>query len=183
MFTTEYINLLIELRKEKPGWGHTAYRYEQEIRDVLELSESQSLLDFGCGSRSLEGVLPEYVKYEGYDPAVEGMEKMPVGQFDTVACIDVMEHVEEEFVVECLRAIYQKADKAVFYVISCVPAQGKLPDGQNAHITLKRPKEWLALIREDDYEEWSCVTDHQSMLHFMGFKSTSPKAKQSTDVE
>jgi hypothetical protein len=174
MFTTEYINLLIELRDKKPNWGHTAYRYENEVREVLELSESTSVLDFG---------FPEYVRYEGYDPAVKGFEKMPVGQFDTVACIDVMEHVEEEFAVECLRAIYQKADKAVFYVISCVPAQGKLPDGQNAHITLKRPKEWLALIREDDYEEWSCVTDHQSMLHFMGFKSTSPKAKQSTDVE
>jgi 2-polyprenyl-3-methyl-5-hydroxy-6-metoxy-1,4-benzoquinol methylase len=183
MFTSEYVNLLIELRNRKPNWGHTAYRYEQEVREVLELSDSRSLLDFGCGTCSLEATLPEYLRYEGYDPAVAGKEKMPGGKFDTVVCIDVMEHVEEEFAVEVLRTIYQKAEKAVFYVISCVPAQGLLPDGQNAHITLKRPKEWLKLIREDEYEEWSCVTDHETVLHFVGFKTPSPKAKQSTDVE
>ena len=59
-----------------------------------------------------------------------------------------MEHCPEEDIPWILDEIFQHAKKFVYVNIACYPAQKTLPDGQNAHCTIK-PKEWWEAIFEN----------------------------------
>ena len=134
------------MRQNAKAWGSTARRYGEEVGTWCRELGCSSVLDYGCGNGSLRDTLPRDIGYAGYDPAVTGKFELPKGDYDMVACIDVMEHVEEEYVEQVLDQIFDAAEKAVFFLISCVPAKAVLPDGRNAHITIKDAGEWFDLL-------------------------------------
>lgn len=117
------------------------------ISPLIESTQSHSLLDYGCGKgfqytkrnlhkTHLYGIMPTL-----YDPAVVEHSTYPEGQFDGVICTDVLEHIPESSVGFVLSSISEKAKKFVFLSISTIPAITKLPNGENAHTTIK-PVEW-----------------------------------------
>ena len=65
---------------------------------------------------------------------------------DGVICIDVVEHIPSEDVIDFIEDIFKLAKKFVFIVIACYSAKKKLPDGRNAHLSIKNPKEWEEII-------------------------------------
>ena len=65
---------------------------------------------------------------------------------DGVICIDVVEHVSPEDVINFLNDIFNLAKKFVFIVISCYTGKKQLPDGRNVHLSIKSPKEWKRII-------------------------------------
>ncbi len=115
------------------------------IMDLIRDINPETLLDFGCGKgkqysewkhHEEMGVMPSL-----YDPAVPEFELLPDGPFDGVFSTDVMEHIPEEQIPETFEMISKRADKFVFLAISTQPAIAILPNGENAHCTLK-PIEW-----------------------------------------
>jgi hypothetical protein len=146
---TNLVDQYKEMHKDENLYAGSSTRIHKDfIQQFLIELDCKSILDYGCGKgiqyfkekiheTHFLGILPAL-----YDPAVEQYSKLPDGKFDAVICTDVLEHIEEEDVDKVLSEIYSKADKFVYLGISNVPASSILPDGRNAHVTLKSLSWW-----------------------------------------
>ena len=124
----------------------------QHIKDLVQDTKAETLLDFGCG----KGL--QYTKYKHheelgimpalYDPAVPEYEELPEGQFDGIYSTDVMEHIPREQIPETFQTIFSKAEKFVFLAICTQPAIAVLPNGENAHCTVEPIGWWVNLIEK-----------------------------------
>jgi 2-polyprenyl-3-methyl-5-hydroxy-6-metoxy-1,4-benzoquinol methylase len=155
MISDEYLHQLQELRRLRPHWGCTGYRYAQDVYEFADNLDAESILDFGCGTCSLKDGLEGKFKYSGYDPAIPGMDTLPDEHFDVICCIDVLEHVEEQHIFDVLDYIYDHSRLGVWFLVSTTEAKTLLPDGRNAHITVKSPSEWGKVFGEYNWGEYS----------------------------
>ena len=130
--------------------------YEKNVKIVKELiheTKSKTLLDFGCGKGDQYTIEKSHMGWGGilphlYDPAIEKYNKAPEGTFDGVLCIDVIEHVPEFLIEKTLNSIYSYAKKFVYFAIPTYKASLQLPNGENAHITLKERQWWSRAIEK-----------------------------------
>lgn len=105
---------------------------------LAEKSHSRSILDYGCGKRTLEaGLLRQWknvplVPIVNYDPCIEGCEKKV--KCDLVACTDVLEHIEPELLDNVLADIREHMGHVGFLTVHTGPAMKHLADGRNAHL-------------------------------------------------
>lgn len=137
------------------GWGNSAGAYADTVRELA--AEFGTVLDYGCG----QGVLRREMGFiHEYDPCVYGKEA--TGPADLVCCIDVLEHIEPEFLDNVLRHVASLARKAAFFVISTQPAATILADGRNAHLTIQG-KEWW---RKKLGEHFSVIEEQPGTLGF-----------------
>ncbi len=126
------------------------------IKRLIGATGARDLLDYGSGKgqqyrywpyRDAEGnAHPNLQAYFGvavtcYDPGYEPFSRLPSERFDGVVCTDVLEHVPEEDVPWVLAELFAFARRFVFANVACFPAAKRLPNGQNAHCTVK-PVAW-----------------------------------------
>ncbi|KCZ85705.1 hypothetical protein HAD_08470 [Hyphomonas adhaerens MHS-3] len=131
------------------------------ISDLLHACDARTLLDYGCGKAvfhkaeqfDLDGEtissLKEFWGLEKvtlFDPGVEAHSQLADGPFDAVISTDVLEHVDEQDVDFVLDQIFSRALKVVYMNISTRPAAKCLPNGENAHVTVRPPEWWKARI-------------------------------------
>lgn len=138
----KYLEQYMQLHKEKPygvsGDGHVPMLIQHLPKDT------DSILDYGAGQSNTGHLLKMKTGIEdviAYDPAVVGRNIRPERTFDTVICTDVMEHIPEEEIAGVLKDIHNYADKAAIFAIALREAAQTLPNGENAHCTVK-PAEW-----------------------------------------
>ena len=83
-----------------------------------------------------------FVKYNvtEYDPGIESKNKTPEPQ-EYVVCVDVLEHIEPEFIDNVLDDLKRVIINKGFFTISCREALMILSDGRNAHL-IQKPREW-----------------------------------------
>lgn len=158
----DYIDESIEYK----GWGCMAFQFRYTIRQLCDAVPTDSILDYGCGTGiTMEEFMPKEYDVLGYDPAVEGKEDNNVPR-DFVVCCDVLEHIEEEFIDNVLADIRRCTIKSAFITIDTKPASAKLPDGRNAHVTLK-PKEWWTekMFQYFAKVEYNDHTDRSILYH------------------
>ena len=114
---------------------------EKRVEVILKLYESikgKSLLDYGCGKGYLAKTLP-FPIWE-YDPCIPGKDDSP-SPADLVVCLDVLEHVEPEYLDFVLNDLARCVKQCGYFVIHTGPAQKILPDGRNTHL-IQENKEW-----------------------------------------
>lgn len=140
-----YKALLQRTHAESPGWGTTAYKVVDRIRRVIAPADRR-ILDYGCGKGSLKAILetPDLTIVE-YDPGIPGKDTPPEGPFDLVVCVDVLEHVEPEFVDAVLDDLFRLSDQ-VFVIVDTYAAKKILPDGRNAHLSIAGSMWWQAKL-------------------------------------
>ena len=127
------------------------------IKALVEQTGARNILDYGCGKgqqyapvqlkdkdgSTYDGVIDfwgvDYVHC--YDPCYEPYSKVPEGKFDAVISTDVLEHCPEQDVPWIIDEIFAYAERCVYANIACYPARKRLPNGENAHCTIK-PIEW-----------------------------------------
>jgi len=130
-----------------------------KIKMAVMQTGSTSLLDYGSGKallyRARDIKLPngqttpsvrEFLGVETitcYDPAVDEFAAMPAGQFDGVITTDVLEHCPEDDLPWIIDEIFSKARKFVYANVAAFAALKTLPNGENAHCTV-RPSDWWA---------------------------------------
>jgi len=138
----------------RPHLGH--------IKRLIERTGARTLLDYGAG-KGLQyqpmpldrggRIWPDVQSYWGveqiycYDPAYEPLSHLPAWTFDGVICTDVLEHCPEEDVDWILAEIFAYARRFVYANIASYPAQKTLPNGENAHCTIRPAEWWLEKIR------------------------------------
>lgn len=127
-------------------------RGHNEITHLVEAYKPKSLLDYGCGKgyqyteRNIHepwGMMPTL-----YDPGVPEFSTLPDGPFDGIYSTDVMEHIPEEALPEVLTWIFENANQFVFLGICTRPAYAVLPNGDNAHCTVKSLEWWSQMVEE-----------------------------------
>ena len=61
-------------------------------------------------------------------------------------CFDVLEHIYISDLKNVLSDLYYHASKIVVLQVACYEAKAKLPNGENAHITIRNPLWWKGFI-------------------------------------
>ncbi len=135
----------------------------QHIKQLIEQTGARSILDYGSG-KGLQ-YRPQPLRIDGepqiwdtvadywnvdyvacYDPSYPPFSAVPTGEFDGVICTDVLEHCPEEDLPWILDELFGFATRFVFAGIAGFPALKQLPDGQNAHCTVRSLAWWQALF-------------------------------------
>jgi len=156
---------------DNPNYGISGAKWAGLVNDIYNSHSCNSVLDYGCGKETLGKALP-HLMVKGYDPCIPGLATAPASA-DLVVCGDVMEHVEEGCVDEVLDHLQVLANKAVLLVISTQKAAKTLPDGRNAHITIRPGDWWLEKIMQ----RWT-VTLYQAKGNKEIVCLAKPKAAQ-----
>jgi hypothetical protein len=133
------------------------------IKRLIDASEARTILDYGSGKgrqyepkpvRDGSGQeWPGIMDFWGvdeivcYDPSYAPFSALPEGTFDGVISTDVLEHCPEEDVPWIVEEMFGFAERFLFANVACYPATKRLPNGENAHCTIK-PVEWWKDIIE-----------------------------------
>ena len=107
-------------------------------------------LDYGCGEGNLSELfekLNNYTVYK-YDPAIEKYSNLNKDlKVDLIVNCDVMEHIPEIEIDDILLHMSQ-ISKNVFFNIHLAAAKTILPNGENAHCTIKSQEWWQSKINK-----------------------------------
>lgn len=136
--------------------GNELPKYATPIKQIIEATNSKSILDYGAGKgkqyempikvgeityKSIQDywAVNEIIKYE---PALPEHNNLPDKPVDGVISTDVLEHIPLNDISWVVDEMFSLATKFVFVNIACYPALARLPDGRNAHCTIKPPQWW-----------------------------------------
>ena len=129
------------LHANNPQYGSTGLTYMPEVSLLLDILKPATVLDFGCGKATLISELTEArpgIAFYGYDPAIPGRDTLPTDKIDLVICTDVLEHIPEHELENVVRKIASLSQSVFFYCHHGLAVE-ILPDGTNAHCTVKPP--------------------------------------------
>ena len=144
MISEEYLKAQIELHKN-PAYGVASLSYAPIVKDLFTQIGGRSISDYGAGKCNLKKALLSLgltsFAYFPYDPVFP--EYGPPMPADLVCCIDVLEHIEHEFIDNVIRQLSEITVNFGFFTIATGPAVKSLPDGRNAHLIQKPSSWWL----------------------------------------
>jgi hypothetical protein len=142
--SSDYLAIQKELHKN-PNYGVASLSYASLIKTILDDTGITSISDYGAGKQNLKKGLNDLGKtdfeYFPYDPAFP--ELGPPKPAQLVCCIDVLEHIEIDYLEAVLLELRAVTSHAGFFSIATGPAGKVLPDGRNAHIIQKPSSWWL----------------------------------------
>lgn len=144
--------------------GKSLPPHAMAIKKLIDSTGARTLLDYGSGKgqqytwQDIELPDGQTVKDLGtywgleeitkYDPGYQEFWTLPSGQFDGVICTDVMEHCPEADVPWIVEELFGFARLFLYVGVACYPAKKVLPNGENAHCTVRPPEWWAEVVRE-----------------------------------
>lgn len=128
LLSDEYRELNAELHRREPTYGTTGRRYVDLVRGLARKFNARHVLDYGCGKCDLSAALQSEFEIRNFDPALPGLDARP-DPADVVACIDVLEHVEPEYLDNVLTDLKRLTLRAALFTIATRPALKLLADG------------------------------------------------------
>ena len=143
LISPDYQKQQEELHRKRPDYGTTAEKYGETISEMVNMLEVKEVLDYGCGhNRSLMRTFkPAHeCQVQCYDPGVPEFAELPTPS-QMVVCIDVLEHIEPEYIEDVLDHLEELTGEFLFATVHLGPAGKKLSDGRNAHL-IQKPQEW-----------------------------------------
>jgi 2-polyprenyl-3-methyl-5-hydroxy-6-metoxy-1,4-benzoquinol methylase len=156
LISENYLSTLKKLHETDENWGSSANKWLHRVLQFAKEYNCNSILDYGCGKAVLEEVLSKDFLYQAYDPAVKNRKaKSPQ---DMVICIDVLEHIEADFLDNVLADIKSHAKKSVLFVVSTRAAATILPDGRNAHLIIETSTWWREKLSQFFSEKYFSTT-------------------------
>lgn len=130
--------------------------YERNLKPMYKTINSiinfncKSFLDYGCGKGNLSDFfkINNNCKVYKYDPAIQEYKYIDKNlRVDLIANCDVMEHIPEDEIDIILKQLSKISDN-VFFNIYLKEAKTFLPNGENAHCTIKPPHWWEKRIKK-----------------------------------
>ena len=137
-----YLAMQQELHKN-PNYGVASLGFAPVVLGLMQQTGVRSLSDYGAGKCNLHKALQERgfkdYEYFPYDPVFP--EYGPPKPAELVCCIDVLEHIEPDYLDTVLDDLQSITRKFGFFSVHTGPAAKVLADGRNAHI-IQRPTSW-----------------------------------------
>jgi FkbM family methyltransferase len=152
------------LAPERTFPGQSLFAHLSPIKQLVRATGAKTILDYGSG-KGLQ-YRPQKIVVDGkyvadgvaeywdvdevrcYDPGYPPHALLPVGKFDGVVCTDVLEHCPQEDLPWILDEILGYARSFVYLNVACFPARKTLPNGENAHTTVRPPEWWRDIVLE-----------------------------------
>ena len=130
------------------AYGNTSLKRIARIRPLVRELDPASILDYGCGQSSLVDhlALRASTMLYRYDPAIPEIAEIKAAHVDMIVCTDVLEHIPEADLPDVLHHIAALSSHVVFG-IDTTPSEQQLPDGSNAHCTVRPAAFWHGLLR------------------------------------
>lgn len=140
--------------------GTSLLPHLDRIYTLVKKYQCKSLLDYGCGKGVLYKHQEQPIVLESgvsghsvtellgvsaclYDPAYLPYAIKPSARFDIVICTDVLEHIPELEVPGVIEDLFNYAKDCLYVSISTRTAKKTLPNGENAHCTVKPASWWM----------------------------------------
>jgi 2-polyprenyl-3-methyl-5-hydroxy-6-metoxy-1,4-benzoquinol methylase len=132
---------------ENPNYGVASIGYAPIVSDLINKIGITELLDYGAGKGNLAKHLNvnHNVEVKHYDPGRPEWADTP-DSAQMVACIDVLEHIEPEYLDAVLDELRRCVEFYGFFTVHTGPAIKVLSDGRNAHLIQEHPSWWLPKI-------------------------------------
>ena len=144
LISDEYQAEQQRLHDDRPDYGVQSVKYAPMVSDICNKANITDLLDYGCGKgRLFKNLKVDHrMKLQAYDPGVERFSGSPMPS-EMVACIDVLEHIEPDYLDNVLDDLQRLTVTIGFFTVHTGPAAKVLSDGRNAHLTQEGPEWWL----------------------------------------
>ena len=131
----------------------------KKFRDIckqqIARDEIKTVLDYGGGGSDWDA--PDFEPATGetakqffnldyvctYEPARNLMEKKPS---DCVVCMDVLEHIFISDIPKVVDELFALSKKLLIINVACYEAAALLPNGENAHVTVRTPAWWKGVV-------------------------------------
>jgi hypothetical protein len=155
---------------ETGSYGVASIHYAPLVTQIIDKLEITHLLDYGCGSAMNLGksIKPKQkLQYQAYDPCVPDLSGDPVPA-QLVCCIDVLEHIEPEYLDNVLDHLVSLTEIAVVLTIHTGPALKKLSDGRNAHL-IQEPMQWWLPKLWDRWDIQTVQKNGEKAFHVIGY--------------
>jgi hypothetical protein len=140
LISPEYKDILHQTHNKLKSWGNTAGSRYKMIVSYLQKYSCTTLLDYGSGSSSLKNALDKYYpnvyNVLEYEPGAQD-KCSPPEPCEFVVCIDVLEHVEPDYIDAVLDDLQRVVIGTAIFTISTEPAFTTLTDGRNAHLIIQ----------------------------------------------
>jgi hypothetical protein len=158
----EYQKLIRELHDREDSFG--AGNHVLAVAQLMRNLDVRTLTDYGAGKMRLAEVLrKEFAlefEYFPFDPAFPEYGRAKSAEL--VCCIEVLEHVEPDFIDSVIEELAQITVRWGFFTVSCGDSGKFLADGRNAHI-LQRPISWWLTKLSSRFEvQWLNKTSRDS---------------------
>lgn len=179
--SSEYLKIQKDLHKDSL-YGKANNFYFGIIHEIMNKIDVKSICDYGAGKKGLKvnldsiGYTGEYYPYDPVYP--EYGEPVPS---DLLCCIDVLEHVEIDYLDNVLDDLKSLIVKLGILCISTRPAKKFLSDGRNAHI-IQAPISWwmLKICERFDLEAFNKINEQGTKSH--GFWVLVKPKKQTVKI-
>lgn len=130
-------------------------KFRNICRDKMFGDEIRTVLDYGGGGSNWDE--PGFDPSSGqsakqffnlsvvnkFEPARNKLEKP---KSDCVICMDVLEHIFIADVPKVVDELFSLAEKLLIINVACYEAAALLPNGENAHITVRDAEWWKGVI-------------------------------------
>lgn len=140
--------------------GNELPKFVNPIKQVIDITDSKTILDYGAGKgkqyeseinvdKKIYKNIQEYWGVDEiimYEPALPGKDSLPSSKVDGVISTDVLEHIPLNDIAWVVDEMFSLSKKFVFANIACYSAFARLPEGENAHCTIKPPQWWAGLF-------------------------------------
>jgi hypothetical protein len=142
--------------------GKSLIPQAHHVRRLVQETNARCILDYGSGKGAQYRPMPlaqngaerwpsmqEYWSVERvvcYDPGYAPFSRLPSGCFDGVVSTDVLEHCPEDDLEWIVAELFAFAARFVFASVACHPAMKSLPNGENAHCTVRPPEYWQEIF-------------------------------------
>ena len=125
-----------------PSYGIGGNWFRDTIVEIAKEYEVKTILDYGCGKGSLVKLLSNNYETFGYDPFVAEYRNRSTLTADMIVSTDFFEHMNEYEIETIISDLQSYNSKVQFHAISNRIAAQILPNGENAHRTVKDAEWW-----------------------------------------
>lgn len=154
----------------KGNYGVMGHQYGPMVSAVIDSMKIDHLLDYGAGKNlSLtKGIKTERpFSYQAYDIGVPEYSGPPKPA-QMVACIDVIEHIEPDYLEDVLDHLEELTEEVLFISVHTGPAAKTLSDGRNAHL-IQQPLEWWVQKFADRFDIQTVIKQNKHQFYVIAF--------------
>lgn len=129
--------------------------FRKEVKRIFDRNHVRDVLDYGAGGSNWFAAsfddesgmsAKNYFNLESvkiYEPSLRRDER---SKADAVVCFDVLEHIFIFDMPTVVRDLFFHAKKILLVNVACYPARALLPNGENAHVTVRHPLWWKGIF-------------------------------------
>lgn len=124
-------------------------------KDLLINNNIETVLDYGGGGSNWDSPnfdsetgksAIEYFNLKSVETFEPARNKNPKIKSDCVVCMDVLEHIFLSDIPIIINELFTLSNKLVLCNVACYDAAALLPNGENAHITVRHPIWWKGVF-------------------------------------